>query len=53
MCGRSDYFKALRHFAEVDEEDCHRNLEVSLNEISADAFAAVVNFIYTDKCQVS
>ncbi|XP_065066787.1 ankyrin repeat and BTB/POZ domain-containing protein 1-like isoform X2 [Rhopilema esculentum] len=53
LCGRSDYFKALNHFKEIEGKQRQTLLEISLKDISADAFAAVINFIYSDRCKIS
>lgn len=59
MCGRSDYFKALLndHFSEavlpnMMEQDSESVPEVTLRDVSAETFAAVVAYIYQDTAQV-
>ena len=62
FCGRSDYFKAMLsgHFQEglspgreIKGRGKEVMLEVSLRDVSADVFAAVVAFIYQDNARVS
>lgn len=54
FCGRSEYFRALvsGNFKEGDVNDEDENgesiREIELHDVSAEAFAYVVDFIYTD-----
>ncbi|KXJ05523.1 Ankyrin repeat and BTB/POZ domain-containing protein 1 [Exaiptasia diaphana] len=61
MCGRSDYFKALLidHFSEtvlpdIMEHDSYEESvpEVTLRDVSAEDFAAIVAYIYQDTTHV-
>eukprot|EP00794_Sanderia_malayensis_P006096 gene6096-6800_t len=53
MCGRSEYFSALRNFSMSQEDKNTDMFEVTLNDISAEAFVSVLYYIYTDRCQLS
>lgn len=51
FCGRSEYFKTLTNFSELSTNDSvNKNgiLHITLNDISADAFAVIYLFIYTN-----
>ena len=52
LCNRSDYFRALIHFTESKKSSSEEFVSISLNDISPEVFAAVLNFIYSDDCKV-
>ena len=56
MYGRSEYFKSLGHFLEVtqggDVND-HGQTEITLNDISAEEFAPILTYLYSNDAIVS
>ncbi|XP_071960285.1 ankyrin repeat and BTB/POZ domain-containing protein 1-like [Antedon mediterranea] len=55
FCGRSDYFKGLlsNHFSELTEDDDCLVQKITLQGVSTQVFSTVVNYIYTNKVEIS
>ena len=54
MCERSDYFKAAieDHFGETSVTENEGLPLVTLHSVTADIFEQVLNYIYSDTCEV-
>lgn len=55
ICGRCSYLKALvtDHFSEASASECSKIQVITLHDVDPLVFATALQYIYTDKSDVS